>query len=152
MSERQCLHAHIKKVEETPAGVAEFWRCADCKTHFVADEPYVDEKGTAWIRPTAWAHAKACKALNLKNDEIRLLKERSAAARGVTAKQKEGWGKIYNAPKWHYFKPDGRSLCGRWLALGDPMWDKNNDPTVKGPDTCMACHTKLLKLETKGGR
>src|SRR3990167_5269089 len=28
--------------------------------------------------------------------------------------RKAGWNWLMNATKWHYFKEDGRSLCGRW--------------------------------------
>ncbi|MCL4371082.1 MAG: hypothetical protein M1401_03405 [Chloroflexi bacterium] len=35
------------------------------------------------------------------------------AARG------QGWARIDGAGRLHYIGPDGRSLCGKWLYLGD---------------------------------
>lgn len=63
-------------------------------------------------------------------------------------KRTEGWGKIFNAAKWHYFMADGKSLCDRWLSLGTPLWDEENDPTMNSKDNCSTCYTKLMKKET----
>jgi hypothetical protein len=57
----------------------------------------------------------------------------------------EGWGWLYNARKWHYFR-DRRSLCGRWLGLGLGELQQGND---NSPDNCPTCAKKLLKEKSK---
>ena len=58
----------------------------------------------------------------------------------------EGWGKLANAKLWHYFQPNGRSLCGKWLSLVDPIWDMSDLPVEKcSSDSCKGCHAKLMK-------
>lgn len=59
----------------------------------------------------------------------------------------EGWGVIMNATKAHYFTPDMRSLCKRWLAF-NPLWDKRQD-LGDAPDrgTCTACWRARAKIE-----
>jgi len=65
---------------------------------------------------------------------------------GQVRQPTEGWGKLTNAKLWHYFQPNGRSLCGRWLSLGDPIWDTSDIPVEKcGSDSCKGCHAKLIK-------
>lgn len=49
---------------------------------------------------------------------------------------REGWGKLSNTAKWHYFSSGGVSLCRKWMALGNlPLEQGNNDST----DNCRAC-------------
>jgi len=55
----------------------------------------------------------------------------------------EGWGWITNSPKWHYFV-DGRSLCGKWIGLGE--LEQGNDGS---PDNCTACKRALEKRRAK---
>lgn len=66
------------------------------------------------------------------------------------SKRKEGWGNLVNSRDAHYFTTDMRSLCGRWLALGYPAWESNqelgSEPT-KG--TCKTCWKKRAKQEAK---
>ena len=50
------------------------------------------------------------------------------------------WGKLANSTKWHYFKDDGRSLCGKWLSLGDPPDDGAGD--MKSKYNCAGCWKK----------
>ena len=59
------------------------------------------------------------------------------------SKRKEGWGSLDNAAKAHYFATNGRSLCGRWVAIGDPRWESNQKKGTK-PDrgTCLPCWRK----------
>ncbi len=63
-------------------------------------------------------------------------------------KVNEGWTWLLNSKKWHYFGSDGRSLCGRWMNLGNPKLEQGND---NSPDNCKACRKALLKkrLRTK---
>jgi hypothetical protein len=57
----------------------------------------------------------------------------------------QGWGTVAGANAAHYFGADGRSLCGRWLAIGVPRWAGNQ---TRGPEprrndgTCKACWRK----------
>lgn len=48
----------------------------------------------------------------------------------------EGWKPLINSHKWHYFR-DGRSLCRKWMTLGDGELDPR---TIKSPDNCAACY------------
>ena len=54
---------------------------------------------------------------------------------------KEGWGWPARSKKAHYFV-DSRSLCLKWLYMGDLDSPK---PTQQnpGPSDCVACHKKL---------
>lgn len=54
---------------------------------------------------------------------------------------REGWNWLFNSSKWHYFR-EGRSLCGKWMTLGNPEYQQGND---NSPDNCAACKRKLLK-------
>lgn len=58
-------------------------------------------------------------------------------------KPKEGWNWLINSPKWHYFKSDGVSLCGRWIMFSN-TFEQGND---NSPDNCAACRKKLQKLK-----
>lgn len=55
---------------------------------------------------------------------------------------KEGWTFLYNSPRWHYFR-NSRSLCGRWLYLGDD--DALEQGKENSPDNCKGCVAKRLK-------
>lgn len=58
--------------------------------------------------------------------------------------EKEGWTWLTSARKWHYFRFDRRSLCGKHLFLGDlSALETGNDGS---PDNCAACRRKLEKL------
>jgi hypothetical protein len=59
----------------------------------------------------------------------------------TSTNQLEGWSYLINATKWHYFKADGKSLCGRWLILGGKREQGNDDSA----DNCKACRRKLDK-------
>ena len=56
----------------------------------------------------------------------------------------EGWGSLSNASAAHYFR-EGRSLCGKWMAGGTPLWESNQkrgpEPT-RGSGTCKGCWKK----------
>lgn len=56
------------------------------------------------------------------------------------AARKEGWGSMNNSRKAHYFREDGRSLCGGWLCFV-PLWEREQSDTFT-EGTCKACHTK----------
>jgi hypothetical protein len=60
---------------------------------------------------------------------------------------KEGWGYLQNvgSNKWHYFKDDGRSLCGRFMNLSSRL-EQGND---ESPDNCAACRKKRLSMIVK---
>jgi hypothetical protein len=59
---------------------------------------------------------------------------------------KEGWTWLINARKWHYFKDNSRSLCGRWLKMGNPTLEQGND---KSPDNCKTCLRRLESIRAK---
>lgn len=50
----------------------------------------------------------------------------------------QGWWWPGNSRKAHYFGTDGRSLCGKWLALSAEREDDNHD----SPDNCATCARK----------
>jgi hypothetical protein len=56
-----------------------------------------------------------------------------------------GWHFLTNAPKWHYFMQDGRSLCGRWMTFGR-VFEQGNDGS---PDNCAACRKKLERFKAR---
>lgn len=61
----------------------------------------------------------------------------------------EGWGNLDNARDAHYFRND-RSLCGRWMAFGEPRWEANQalGPMPKPRSgTCTTCWRKRAKEE-----
>lgn len=59
------------------------------------------------------------------------------------AQRREGWGSLVNAAKAHYFGADGRSLCGRWAAIGGPHWESNQKKGLKADaGTCAGCWKK----------
>lgn len=53
----------------------------------------------------------------------------------------EGWADV-GAGRWHYIKPDGRSLCGRWMHLGRSPLEQGGDDS---PDNCAECRRRLAK-------
>jgi hypothetical protein len=53
----------------------------------------------------------------------------------------EGWGFPGSGRKAHYFKPDGRSLCGRWGFFGGRT-EPDDGPS---PDDCVGCRRELDK-------
>jgi hypothetical protein len=60
----------------------------------------------------------------------------------VVASPTEGWFKLLNARKWHYFRGT-RSLCGKWMYLGSgPLVGSDNK--VGHPDDCVACQRKRM--------
>jgi hypothetical protein len=63
----------------------------------------------------------------------------------MTMLVKGGWEMLSNATKAHWFGPDGRSLCGKWLNLGSATDDTMHD----SPDNCRACRKKRLAMENK---
>lgn len=58
----------------------------------------------------------------------------------------EGWGYLPNTAKAHYFADGHRSICGKWMTLGSPIWESNQTLGVK-PDrgTCAACWKRRAK-------
>lgn len=52
---------------------------------------------------------------------------------------KEGWGWLVNARKYHYFR-NHRSLCGRWGLLDDRDLSQGDDDS---PDNCVHCRQAL---------
>jgi hypothetical protein len=60
----------------------------------------------------------------------------------VEDKQTEGWARPLLAKKFHYFKPSGISLCGKWLLF--PKEFDDSDPTVKTKDSCEACYRRMV--------
>lgn len=52
----------------------------------------------------------------------------------------EGWSPT-NGPKWHYFAPDGRSLCGKW-GFNQMAREQGGDDS---PDNCAECRKRLVK-------
>ena len=58
----------------------------------------------------------------------------------------EGWTYLMNAIKWHYFGPDGRSLCMRWF-YGGPKTDYRDSPP--NFDGCVACTRKLERRNAR---
>ena len=58
----------------------------------------------------------------------------------------EGWQYLFNARKRHYFKLDGRSLCGKWLVLGNGAL-RSPDHGWASSDDCAGCRKKLPKRE-----
>lgn len=57
----------------------------------------------------------------------------------------EGWTKFSNSTKWHYLR-GGTSLCGKFMALGNPATELGND---ESPDNCAACKRKLRAERAK---
>lgn len=55
------------------------------------------------------------------------------------SKSEEGWAWPVNSRKAHYFV-DGRSLCGKWMYLGEV--EEGNDYS---PDNCRECIRRLEK-------
>lgn len=56
----------------------------------------------------------------------------------------EGWAWLSNATKWHYFR-DSRSLCRRWMFLGDELESGKDN----SPDNCESCKRALVKERAK---
>lgn len=52
----------------------------------------------------------------------------------------EGWGWLLNARKWHYFGPDHRALCGKWMRMSGAALETGGDDS---PDNCNACRQVL---------
>lgn len=60
--------------------------------------------------------------------------------------RQEGWGSVDNLHgNAHYFR-DGRSLCGKILAVGSPRWERQQyrgpEPQKRNSGTCKACWRK----------
>jgi len=66
----------------------------------------------------------------------------------MTEKPKEGWAFVFGAgfhsAKAHYIGEDCRSLCGRYMWLGEV--EQGNDDS---PDNCKGCRKRLKKLREK---
>ncbi len=62
-----------------------------------------------------------------------------------------GWGKPSQSRKWHWFKADGRSLCGRYANIGRLMQLELG--VDDSSDNCVSCKRKLEKMldKLKGG-
>ena len=59
----------------------------------------------------------------------------------MSKEKKQGWLILLNAKKAHYFKKDGRSLCGRWLTFSTANTEDFNHDS---PDNCKSCRSKLV--------
>lgn len=56
----------------------------------------------------------------------------------------QGWARLGQSRKFHYYAPDGRSLCGRYLALTeDPA--AFEDTSHQHADNCAECQRRKLK-------
>lgn len=55
----------------------------------------------------------------------------------------EGWAAPLRARKWHYFV-EGRSLCRRWVYLGNCEAD---DKGLRSSEDCVVCIRKLDKRQ-----
>lgn len=68
-----CAHVSIVRVQESAdAGMtvtAEYWQCNLCKTRFVPDPPFMDDREVTWYRPTAWAFKQVCAAVDAAEAE-----------------------------------------------------------------------------------
>ena len=58
----------------------------------------------------------------------------------VCSARPEGWKPLMNSQKWHYFR-EGRSLCRKWMCLGDGELDPR---TMKSPDNCAECYRRRM--------
>lgn len=56
---------------------------------------------------------------------------------------KTGWAWPLNSRKAHWFGADGRSLCGKWMFLGEIRDDSNHE----SPDNCKACARKRAAMK-----
>lgn len=45
---------------------------------------------------------------------------------------------------WHYVGPDGRTLCGKWLYVGEGTVEEGNDDWE---DNCAACKRKKKRMK-----
>jgi hypothetical protein len=63
----------------------------------------------------------------------------------------KGWAKLADARKFHFYGPDSRSFCGRYLALGAPLeaFESHMGGFTPAPDDCTACMKKLEKQTDK---
>ena len=62
----------------------------------------------------------------------------------------DGWAAVFNVSrKWHYFKDDRRSLCGKFLSLGS-SFEKGNEGSR---DNCAECRRRLAAIaEARKGK
>jgi hypothetical protein len=71
------------------------------------------------------------------------------AKKGTTPKQ--GWGNPdprSSRSKFHFFKPDGMSLCGKWSnALGLISLEDGSDNHA---DNCGTCRKKIAAYRAQG--
>ena len=61
----------------------------------------------------------------------------------------EGWLYPPRLRKAHYFRADGRSLCGKYASFGAPRSAFEPDNGSASPNDCKACRTKLDKEGVK---
>lgn len=61
----------------------------------------------------------------------------------------EGWGSALNCGQnAHYFRK-GRSLCGKYMVLGRPLWESNQSrgsEPKRGSGTCKGCWKKAPEV------
>jgi hypothetical protein len=63
----------------------------------------------------------------------------------------EGWVVPFaGSRKWHYFREEGRSLCGNYALLVKTPEANPEQGKDDSPDNCSACRKKLKKLQEKG--
>jgi len=58
-----------------------------------------------------------------------------------------GWIKLVNTRKYHYFKNDVVSLCGKWMYLGTAELDSSD--LFGHRDNCKTCEKKRKSLIDK---
>lgn len=54
---------------------------------------------------------------------------------------KQGWHRPQNSRKWHYYNPDGRSLCGKWVLFGGII-RQENQALKTSDDDCGKCRQR----------
>ena len=109
---------------KSPGRVLELYAENDRHTRELEAErvTYTDSDGTTWTRPTAWAYAATCSALNTKTREL-------AEARAALQNLAE-----YQAVEGR--NEDGKPLVGLSYH-GSDIWGPCYDPTYEPYELCM---------------
>ena len=64
------------------------------------------------------------------------------------AKRDQGWALPSSSRKFHYFRGDGRSVCGKWWAIWMGPHEFEPETEKRSPDECAGCRRKLDKQGT----
>ena len=59
---------------------------------------------------------------------------------------REGWARVFNGVRWHYFRDGARSLCAKFAAPADHVYVNGNH---NSPDNCVECRRRREKQEVK---